>query len=397
MRRIPVSMVRPGDRLGQALRNDRGDLLVREGVPLTEEMIASIRRRGFYAVYVRDGIADDVIPQDVISERVRTVTVRHISDLFHLSAQDAGGDLPRARGIELARARKTHRLLEAVRNDVDLILNEVLDHDILTGITALKSHDDYTFSHSVDVAVIAILLGRSLRLRPDELRQLALGALLHDIGKMFIPDAILNKPGPLTAEELRTMQQHTELGFRYLADGGIGDYVSNHVAFQHHERQDGGGYPRGLRGANRLRRDEHDRFDRSRIHPLAEIAAVADVYSALSSDRPYRPAMTPEAVRATILQMAGRHLNEEVVRSFFATIPVFPIGAPVRIMGGRYEGYSGVVIENRPGRLDRPVVRLTLDPHGRPLEPEEFATATDPECTLMTPPATPTPPLAAAG
>lgn len=395
MRRIPLSMVRPGDRLGQALRNDRGDLLVQAGVPLTEELIAAIRRRGFYAVYVRDGIADDVIPQDVVSERVRTVTVRHISELFHLSAHATGADQPRSYGLDLARARKTHRLLEAVRQDVDLILNEVLDHDILTGITALKSHDDYTFSHSVDVAVIAILLGRSLRLRPDELRQLALGALLHDIGKMFIPDAILNKAGPLTAEEMRTMQQHTELGFRYLADGGIGDYVSNHVAFQHHERQDGRGYPRGLRGANRLRRDEHDRFDRSRIHPLAEIAAVADVYSALSSDRPYRPAMTPEAIRATIRQMAGRHLNEEVVRSFFATIPLFPIGASVRIVAGRYEGYSGVVIENRPGRLDRPVVRLTLDPHGRPLEPEEFATDSDPDCALVTPP--PTPPLAAAG
>ncbi|MCS6801604.1 MAG: HD-GYP domain-containing protein [Chloroflexota bacterium] len=397
MRRIPVSMLRPGDRLGQALRNDRGDILVQPGVPLTPEMITSIRRRGFYAVYVRDGIADDVIPEDVISDRVRAVTVRHISELFSLSAQEKSNSRSRTSGIELARARKTQRLLEAVRQDVDLILNEVLDHDILTGITALKSYDDYTFHHSVDVAVIAILLGRSLRLRPDELRQLALGALLHDIGKMFIPAEILNKPGPLTSEEMRTMQQHTELGFRYLAEGSIGDYVANHVAFQHHERQDGGGYPRGLHGANRLRRDEHDRFDRTRIHPLAEIAAVADVYSALSSDRPYRPAMTPEAIRATIRQMAGRHLNEEVVTSFFATVPLFPVGAPVRITGGRYDGYTGVVVENRPGRLDRPVVRLTLDPRGQLLEPEEFATHTDPDCMLTTPPPAPAPPLAAAG
>jgi putative nucleotidyltransferase with HDIG domain len=388
-------MLRPGDVLGQALRNERGDLLVREGVPLTSEMIAAMRRRRYSTVYVRDGIADDVIPQDVISERVRTVTVRHISELFHLSAEGGAADPPRSRSAELAKARKTHRLLEAVRQDVDLILNEVLDHDVLTGITALKSYDDYTFSHSVDVAVIAILLGRSLRLPPDELRQLALGALLHDIGKMFVPDEILNKAGPLTSEEMRVMQRHTELGFQYLADGAMGDYVANHIAFQHHERQDGCGYPRGLHGTNRLRREEHDRFNRARIHPLAEIAAVADVYSALSSDRPYRPAMTPEAIAATMRQMAGRHLNEEVIGAFFATIPLFPIGAPVRITGGKYDGYTGVVIENRPGRLDRPVVRLTLDPRGLPVEGEEFRTFTDPDCELMTPSLTPS--LAAVG
>ncbi|GIW05887.1 MAG: phosphodiesterase [Dehalococcoidia bacterium] len=395
MRRIPVSMLRPGDVLGLPLRNDRGDLLVREGVPLTAEMISSLRRRRYYAVYVRDGIADDVIPQDVISDRVRTVTVRHISELFHLSSLDVGEDRPRTRGAELARARKTQRLLESVRQDVDLILNEVLDHDILTGITALKSYDDYTFSHSVDVAVIAILLGRSLRLRPDELHQLALGALLHDIGKMFVPDEILNKPGPLTPEEMRTMQQHTELGFQYLAEGAIGDYVANHVAFQHHERQDGSGYPRGLHGTNRLRREEHDRFNRSRIHPLAEIAAVADVYSALSSDRPYRPAMPPETLAATMRQMAGRHLNEEVIRAFFATIPLFPIGSTVRLTGGRYDGFTGVVVENRPGQLTRPVVRLTLDPHGQPVEGEEISTHAEPDCELTTP--APTPPLAPVG
>ncbi|MCL6646885.1 MAG: HD-GYP domain-containing protein [Chloroflexi bacterium] len=396
MRRVPVSRLRPGDVVGVTIRNERGDILLREGVTLTAELIASLQRRRHFAVYVRDGIVDDVIPHDIVSERVRAVTIRHISDLFELGPSLNGESQPARKAVRL-REHRIHRLVERVRADVDLILNEVLDRDTITGITALKSYDDYTFSHSVDVAVVAILIGRTLRLGRDELNQLALGSLLHDIGKMFIPEAILNKPGPLTDEEMATMQSHTVRGFQYLVEHEIGDFVANHIAFQHHERQDGTGYPRGLRGTNRLRRGQHDWFNRERIHPLAEIAAVADVYSALASDRPYRAAMAPEQVATVIRQMAGHHLNQEVVAAFALTIPVFPIGAPVRLEGGRYDGYQGVVVENRPGALDRPVVRLTSDAQGHLLEPDDFDTAFDPDCRLVTPPASLAAPLSAVG
>jgi hypothetical protein len=181
------------------------------------------------------------------------------------------------------------------------------------------------------------------------------------------------------------MQRHTVDGFNYLADGGIGDYVANHIAFQHHERQDGSGYPRGLRGANSLKRLEQDKYNRDRIHPLAEITAVADVYSAVSSDRPYRPALAPETAGRTIRELAGHHLNHEVVRCFSASIPVFPVGAVIQIEGGRYDGFRGVVVENRPGRLDKPTVRLTVDRRGALLDPDDFATFTDPDCELVTP------------
>ncbi|MFN8533973.1 MAG: HD-GYP domain-containing protein [Dehalococcoidia bacterium] len=380
MRRIAISLLKPGDVLGQPVRNERGDVLLQAGVLLTPELVSALHKRRFYTVYINDGLADDVIPQDIVSDRVRAVTVRHIADLFH-----AGTVAGRGKKDAIAQERHTLTLLEAVRRDVDLILNDVLDGNTLTGITALKSHDDYTFSHSVDVAVIAILLGRTLRLSRDELRQLALGALLHDIGKMFVPDELLNKPGPLTDDEMRTMQHHTVLGFNYLTDGAIGDYVASHIAFQHHERQDGCGYPRGLHGTNRLRRDERERYYRDRIHPLAEVAAVADVYSALSSDRPYRPAMTPEMIGTTLRQMAGAHLNDEALDAFFRTVPIFPVGAPVQLAGGRYDGYRGVVVENVARRLDRPIVRLTLDPLGRTLVPDDLDTATEPDGVLLTP------------
>src|SRR5207248_9711826 len=106
------------------------------------------------------------------------------------------------------------------------------------------------------------------------------------------------------------------------------EFLANHVAYQHHEKQDGSGYPRGMRGVNRIARDVV-RGDRMLL--IAEIAAVADVYDALSSDRPYRPGMTPEQIVETIRQMAGPHLNREIVQQVLAILPVFPVGLEVRI------------------------------------------------------------------
>jgi HD-GYP domain-containing protein (c-di-GMP phosphodiesterase class II) len=154
-------------------------------------------------------------------------------------------------------------------------------------------------------------------------------------------------------------------------------FLANHIAYQHHERQDGSGYPLGLAGTNRIARDVRAAEDR-RMLLIAEIAAVADVYDALISDRPYRPAHSRDEAIAILRRMAGPHLNREVVRRFLTAVPGFSLGIDVTITSGRLAGYRGVVIRLSTRTPDRPVVRLTQDPAGRRIHPVEVDLAREP-------------------
>jgi HD-GYP domain-containing protein (c-di-GMP phosphodiesterase class II) len=161
--------------------------------------------------------------------------------------------------------------------------------------------------------------------------------------------------------------RHTVLGFQLVRQMPIGSPRPAHVALQHHEHQDGDGYPNHLTGTNRLFRTPRERFDPKRMTLLAELAAVADVCSALSSDRPQRAALTPSEVLAHLRSMAGEHLNTEAVEAFVSMVEVYPVGVHVRFGGGRYAGCYGVVLACRASAPNRPLVRLLFDAEGLPI------------------------------
>jgi putative nucleotidyltransferase with HDIG domain len=362
-------------RLGKALYTSRGEVLLARGVELTDEYVGRIRERGFHFVYVMDGIADDVEPMGLISDRLRSAAVNNIQVMYDLMAeasqavrdQVAAAGAHVLREVPLAIGPAVGRRLERLDQDVEALLEETLETRTLGGIASLKSYDNYTFEHSVDVAFYGVALGRRLSLDRTYLRDLALGCLLHDIGKMYVDERILNKPGKLDPDEFEQIKQHTVLGFHMLRQTPISSAYPAHVALQHHERQDGGGYPRGLFGTNKIFRTDRERFDPYRIHLLAELAAVADVCSALASDRPYRAALPPTVVVRALRQFAGHHLNAEALNAFLSMAPSYPVGMHVRVQGGRYDGCYGVVTRVRPATPDRPDVRLLVDRWGRPL------------------------------
>jgi putative nucleotidyltransferase with HDIG domain len=246
-------------------------------------------------------------------------------------------------------------------------LDEAVEAEVLEGVASLKSHDNYTFEHSVDVAFYGVMLARRLALSNEYLKDLALGCLLHDMGKMYIDDAILNKPGKLSPSEFKQVMRHTVLGFQLVRQMPIGSPRPAHIALQHHEHQDGDGYPNHLTGNNRLSRTPRERFDSSRMMLLGELAAVADVCSALSSDRPYRAALPAAEVLNVLRRMAGHHLNREAVDAFVAMVEVFPVGVHVRFGGGKYSGCYGVVVACFPTSPNRPRVRLLFDARGAPV------------------------------
>ncbi|TME26824.1 MAG: HD domain-containing protein [Chloroflexi bacterium] len=378
MHRVPVELLTPGMQIGRSLYNQRGDVLLTSGSELDEAFIGSIRQRGYRFIYVMDGIADDVAPHGLISQRLRSATLRNLDAVFKAmveatrpqrdqAAEEGAHVLTEILPVASGMAGVVERQIKRLEADAEQLLAEVFDAQIFEGVAALKSHDNYTFEHSVDVAFYGVMLGRKLALDGEYLKDLALGCLIHDIGKMYVDDQVLSKPGKLTQAEFKQVMRHTVLGFQVARQMPISSPRPAHVALQHHEYQSGRGYPNGLTGTNRLFRTPRERFNPSRIILLAELAAVADVCSALSSDRHQRAALPAADVLKQLRGLAGEHLNREAVEAFGSMVEVFPVGVHVHFGSGKYRGSYGVVVSCTPGESNRPVIRLLFDANGLPL------------------------------
>src|SRR4051794_29268 len=288
MYRRHISQLQPGQTLARALYNERGEILLGAGTILNKFFIDRLRQRGVISVFLQDGLGDDVEPEDIVSEELRASTVTHLKRAF-----DVIGTV--AQGSRLNNAQRpntvndlVYRLgerpldlppagvnsLQALYKDIESLMSEILESNTIASLESLKTHNDYAFQHSVDVSVLGILFGRTAGLPRDQLRELALGCLLHDLGKMYIDEAILNKPAKLTPKEFDEIKKHPQMGFELIRRMPVFSILPAHVAYQHHERQDGGGYPRGLAGNNRIVRSLAERMNPMRMLLIAEIAAV---------------------------------------------------------------------------------------------------------------------------
>jgi len=351
--------------LARTIWGPSGEVLLARGAVLTAATIAALHRREVSAVWVKDGTGDDEDPAELVSDQLRAAAAKQVQDLFHAVSRGASGRVVR----EAAK-----RLL----NVAESIVEEVLSAPVAAELVAIKTHDAYTLQHSVEVAAACVLLGLQIGASRSSLRELALGGLLHDLGKVRIPAEVLNKTGPLTTEEWELVKQHPTWGFEIISAMDLEEVTPKHIAWQHHERQDGKGYPRGLRGTNRVARDHAEFLAGNRIALCAEICAVADVYCAMRSDRPYRPAMPPEEAVAALREAAGSQLNRELVNLFLRTVPVFPPGITVRLYSGQFNGYFARVVRCSRGTPDKPVIRLLYHPDGNPCQPLEIDLARSP-------------------
>ena len=215
-----------------------------------------------------------------------------------------------------------------------------------------KEHDYCTFIHSVNVAILATLTARELGYKGRCLRYLTMGAILHDLGKLKIPSEILNKSEPLTESELNLIKQHPIEGEAMLRNADVLPSILR-IVRQHHERWDGKGYPDGLSGIN--------------IHLDAQIVAVADVYDALTADRPYRKALPPYHALEIILA-TGKDFNPKVVEAFRKSLNLYPEDTIVTLNTGEI----GLVVAVPTSFPTRPLVRLLFDSNGRYLNRETY-------------------------
>jgi HD-GYP domain-containing protein (c-di-GMP phosphodiesterase class II) len=363
---------RPGMTLGVGLHNREGQTLLGAGVTLTQSYIDRLHTLGCTAVWIDDEDTRDIEYDHVLSERTRLAASVEIRNTFALAAREVPA-LRSASIREIREALETRRFqrsfdaessLSRLLDQVDAVVGEALDRSVLTGLGSIRSHDTYTFHHCLDVAATATVIGRLLGYDPPTLKKLAVGCMLHDIGKIFIEDAILGKTEPLSAAEALRLREHTVLGYLLIRDSLRLGVLAAHVAYQHHERQDGAGYPRGLTGSNRIARGLEIHVP-GQITPLAEAAALADFYDSRSADRPYRRAYAPDQVWQMISEGAGTRFNREMTELFLSVLPPYPVGTRVTVTAGRHLGLAGVVARVHPQAMQRPVVRILADAAGR--------------------------------
>jgi putative nucleotidyltransferase with HDIG domain len=215
-------------------------------------------------------------------------------------------------------------------------------------LARIKNSDDYTAEHSLRVSILSIALARELGLPTYELEQIGICGMLHDVGKIKVPNEILNKPGILTDEERCIMQSHATEGRKLLMSNQQVAPSAVDVAYSHHERVDGKGYPRGL--------------DASKIPYYAKIIAVADSYDAINSDRVYSKGKSSLATLCILLEAVNSHFDEEIVVNFTRMIGIYPPGEIVELTNGEV----GIIIGCPPGNKLKPKVLRVLDAEKRP-------------------------------
>ena len=261
-------------------------------------------------------------------ELQRAALIRHqAAGLVRSVMQDA----------RLGKAIELDQVSPMVQNITESILR---NPGALTGLLRIKTADDYTFLHSVSVCTLLVAFCRSRNMDAETTYQAGLGGLLHDVGKALVPDKVLNKPGPLTEEEFAIIKKHPRDGYDILVQTPEIGPIPLDITLHHHERRDGSGYP--------------DKQGEGAIGELAQMAAIVDVYDAITADRCYHKGMSAAEALRKIYEWSKFHFNPGYVQEFMRCVGIYPVGTMVMLESGRL----GVVIEPHETNLLAPKVNV---------------------------------------
>lgn len=242
--------------------------------------------------------------------------------------------------------------VDSVKPTINACVETILANpDSLLWLSMIKHKDDYTAEHSVNVALLSIILGRAEGLDRENLNTLGLCAMLHDVGKVRIPDEILNKEGNLDDNEFAVMRMHTVHGKKLLLGQKGLPSIATEIALSHHEKMDGSGYPGGLSG--------------NEIPYMVKLVAVVDAYDAMTSGRIYCKAMSPAEALRKLLQSKGVHHDSNILESFVDCIGIYPIGSVVELNSGEI----AIVLPNDKNNNLQPLVLKVADAAKKPCEP----------------------------
>ncbi len=336
MRRVPVWALKPGMRVAQQIYDDHGHLLLNIGVKLEIEYIQGLKRMGIPAVYVVNPLIPDINVEDVILCDTRHKAMRLAQKVLksnYLSSKNRFS------------APRIFAFKKELNEMVDEMISQLLTcRELVINLCDIRTVDNYTFVHSSNVAVLSLVSATAMGFSRNELKTIGQGSFLHDLGKSMVAPEVLNKQEKLFPEEWQELKQHPAYGFDLIQRQSF-DPQAAQIIYQHHERINGKGYPEGITGEN--------------IHIYSKICAIADVYDALVSDRPYRLAYLPHRA-LKILQAEQEGYDPEIFKVFCRHVSAYPVGTLV----GLSNGIIGIVVQNYAGNSDRPKVRVLCEKDG---------------------------------
>jgi HD-GYP domain-containing protein (c-di-GMP phosphodiesterase class II) len=329
MRLVPVDNITSDMSLAKKIYY-HNNILLNTGIKDLYKYKEKLKSIGINYVYIEDKYSKDIEINYIIKDEIREQGHRRIKKFMN--------------DIKFNRSLNVSEIKNTVADIVDEIFNN--SEDVLVNMIDIKNYDDYTFEHSVNVAVYSIILGRALNFNVKDLKKLGVGAILHDVGKILIPQEILLKKEKLSEEEYEIIQEHPKLGYDYIKNIEEINSASKSVILSHHERLNGSGYPK---------KNTHEE-----IHEFAKIVAITDVYDALTSDRIYRKRWPVHEAINYIMSNSDEQFDSNYVNKFIRNLAIYPNGSMVRLSNGK----KAIVKEQNSNYPTRPILRVFEDKDG---------------------------------
>lgn len=337
---IQTDSLRPGMRIDQNIKDRLDRTLIARGSILNEYLIAGIKKRGIHHVYISEGEPDEAkepeIPLSVLARH--NVEKHRINDPAKVQLSQSVKKRV-SKGIQyLYNNSDSKEFADTSITITKDLMKAIDDNDSLAvDISTLKTSDEYTFKHSVDVATMSMIIAKKMKMSSKDVYNIGIAGLLHDMGKSKIPNKILNKPARLNDEEFAFMKKHPEFGYSILKDKNEFEQSISVAVLQHHEKMNGAGYPFGCK--------------EDTITPYAKILSVCDVYDALVTERPYKKPFSQRTAVEMIMSMTAE-LDIKAMRGFLSTIILYPVDSYVQLSNGE----TAKVVENKKEAVLRPTV-----------------------------------------
>ncbi len=333
--------LRKGMRIDQEIKNSWGHSLIVRGSYLDEYQIEALKKLNINGVYIREG-EDDEDPSSV-AEPASAIAKNNIAK--YREADPAKVSLSVSvkkrisEGIQHLYSDTNNPHFSQTTTTITSDLMRAIDDNaaVAVDISALKTSDEYTFKHSVDVATMSMIVAKNMQMSQQDVYNIGIAGLLHDMGKSKIPLNILNKPGRLTDDEFAIIKEHSLLGYRIIKEKNEFNDSICFAVLQHHEKMNGSGYPMGV-GSDK-------------IVPYAKILSVVDVYDALVTERPYKKAFSQRTAVEMVMSMSGE-LDITAMRSFLSSVILYPVDSTVELSNGE----KARVVKNSALSVLRPTV-----------------------------------------